>query len=851
MKILSRKFIFKYKEMHTMKAVVMAGGFGTRIQPLTNSRPKPMLPVINRPMMENTMLTLRDLGIKDFIILLYFKPEVIQNYFGDGSDFGMNITYVIPDNDYGTAGAVKLAQEHIGDDNFIIISGDLVTDFDFQKIFDYHKEKESKLTITLTSVENPLEFGVVIANDDGKIEKFLEKPSWGEVFSDTINTGIYIIEPEILDYIPKGDNFDFAKDLFPLLMSEGVELMAGNASGYWRDVGNPDSYREVHEDIMSDRVNFNMPGVMTKYPDGKLYSQESYSLNDGVEIIGKVVLGKNVTIGDRTKLKNVVIGDNVTIGEDSKVSNSVIWDDVDIAKSCKIDMGVICNDNHIDKNCKMTAGVILAEGCEVGELVSVEKDITIWPNKKIESASIVSSNVILGSKYKNSIFENGTVVGKTNVELSCEMSTKLAEAFGSQLAVGSTVLIGRDDHKGSRMLKRAFVGGMLAAGVNVIDVLTIPSSILRFKLANNSDYTAGVYFRQDREDTTTTVITIFNDEALRINSELAKKIEKAYFKDSFRRVDFSQIGEIVENYNFINDINYENVIIDKFETRLFKCVDCRVAVDTMHGLSSEILPKILNKLRIDNIILNNYRDDHQLANFNTLVEKSSKDMENIVSGLGLDIGFLIYPYGQRLDMVCDDGKILSMQSALQVVLALMNKDSSEDDKKKVFLPTWAPDIIEYDNLEIERGKYADFTKEQLMQYDLIATVDGNFSFTEFSVYRDSTYATIKILEMVIKHTVKLSDLVANVDNFYYHQTKIECKQALKGKMMRKFLEDAKEQRSSSADGVKIWVDDKDWILMIPDQYTDHLNISIQAVNEYKGESILAEYTHKIKEWSRN
>jgi mannose-1-phosphate guanylyltransferase/phosphomannomutase len=183
-----------------MKAVVMAGGFGTRIQPLTNSRPKPMLPVVNRPMMENTMITLRDLGIKDFIVLLYFKPEVIQDYFGDGSKFGMNITYVIPDDDYGTAGAVKLAQEHIGDDNFIIISGDLVTDFDFQKIFDYHKQKKSKLTITLTSVENPLEFGVVIANKEGKIEKFLEKPSWGEVFSDTINTGIYVIEPEILDH---------------------------------------------------------------------------------------------------------------------------------------------------------------------------------------------------------------------------------------------------------------------------------------------------------------------------------------------------------------------------------------------------------------------------------------------------------------------------------------------------------------------------------------------------------------------------------------------------------------------------------------------------------------------------
>ena len=833
-----------------MKAVVMAGGFGTRIQPLTNSRPKPMLPVVNRPMMENTMITLRDLGIKDFIVLLYFKPEVIQDYFGDGSKFGMNITYVIPDDDYGTAGAVKLAQEHIGDDNFIIISGDLVTDFDFKKIFEYHAHKESKLTITLTSVENPLEFGVVIANEEGKIEKFLEKPSWGEVFSDTINTGIYIIEPEILDYIPKGENFDFAKDLFPLLMEEGVELMAGNAQGYWRDVGNPDSYREAHEDIMSGRVNFKMPGEPHTYPDGLLHSVESYTLEEGVEIIGNVVLGSNVTIGKRTKLKNVVIGDNVSIGEDGKISNSVIWENVEIGKGCKIDMAVICNNNVIGKNVKMTAGIILAEGCEIGELVTVEKDVTIWPDKKIEPASIVSSNVILGSKYKNSIFENGNVVGKSNVELTCEMSSKLAEAFGAQTPVGSTVVIGRDHHKSSRMLKRAFVGGMLAAGVNVIDLKSVPSSVLRYNLSNRSEMVAGIYFRQDRDDTTTTVITFYNDEALRINSDLAKKIEKAYFKETFRRVDFSQIGHVTESERHEECMNYIDAMVNSFQKRLFSCVDCRVAVDMMHGLGSDVLPTLLKDLAIDNVIFNNYHDAHRLANFKSLVKRSTEDIENIVKALKLDAGFLVYPFGQRLDMVCDNGKMLSMQSALQVVLTLLNMEGSPENKKRVFLPTWAPDIIKYDNLEIERGKYANFTVKHLKQYDLIATVDGNFAFTEFSVYRDSMYATIKILEMIVKHEVKLSDLVKDVEEFYYHQTQISCTQALKGKMMRKFLEDAKGKKSSSTDGVKIWLDETDWILMIPDQYGDHLNLFIQAKDEANGKEIIQEYEEKINSWAK-
>ena len=834
-----------------MKAVVMAGGFGSRIQPLTNSRPKPMLPVVNRPMMENTMMTLKDLGIKDFIVLLYFKPEVIQDYFGDGSEFGMNITYVVPDDDYGTAGAVKLAQDLIGDDNFIIISGDLVTDFDFQKIFDYHEQKKSKLTITLTPVENPLEFGVVIANNEGKIEKFLEKPSWGEVFSDTINTGIYIIEPEILDYIPKGEDFDFAKDLFPLLMEEGVELIAGNAQGYWRDVGNPDSYREVHEDIMSGRVEFNMPGNMVKYPDGELYSTESYKLDESVEIIGKVVLGQNVTIGKRSKLKNVVISDNGEIGEDTKISNSVIWENVSIGKGTKVDNGVICNNNIIGKNTKMTAGIILAEGCEIGELVTVEKDVTIWPDKKIESASIVSSNVILGNKYKNSIFENGMVIGKSNVEFSCEMSSKLAEAFGVQLPVGSTVLVARDHHKSSRMLKRAFVGGMLAAGINVVDLKSMPSSVMRFDLASHPDYIAGVFFRQVRDDTSSTVVTFYNDEALRINNDLAKKIEKAFFKETFRRVDFSDIGRVTESHRIEECGDYKKAMEESFQKRLFSCVDCRIAVDMMHGSASEVFPHVLNDLKIDNVIFNGFYDAQRLSNFKSLHKHSVDDMERIVKSLELDAGFLLYPFGQRLEIVCDKGTLLSKQDSLLVVLALMDIDAAAQGlKKRIFLPTWAPDMVTFEHLDVEYGKYADFTAEQLKQYDLIATADGNFAFTEFSLYRDSMYAALKILEMVVKYELKLSDLVSRTENFYHTHAAIECAQSLKGKMMRKFLEDARDKRSSSADGVKIWLNETDWILMIPDQYSDHLNLYIQAVNETVGQEIYDQYKAKIENWAK-
>ncbi|MEA3522631.1 MAG: sugar phosphate nucleotidyltransferase [Campylobacterota bacterium] len=832
-----------------MKAVVMAGGFGTRIQPLTNSRPKPMLPIVNRPMMEHTMMTLKDLGITEFIILLYFKPEIIQDYFGDGSDFGIKISYVIPDDDYGTAGAVKLGQELIGDDNFIIISGDLVTDFDFQKLFDFHASKKAQLSIGLTSVDNPLQFGVVIANEDDVIEKFLEKPSWGEVFSDTINTGIYIIEPEILDFIPKGEDFDFAKDLFPLLMEKEIPLMAHSLEGYWRDVGNPESYREVFEDILGDKLNFTIPGQTQNYPDGTLYSDVPYDLDKSIEIIGNVVLGKNVTIENGVKLNNVVIGDNVSIASGSNLRNTVFWEEIKIGKNTRLDNSIICNNNIIDKNVTAKAGLILAQGCEVGELVTFEQDVVIWPDKNIEAASIVSNNLVWGNRYKNSIFENGTVTGKSNVELSCEMVTKLAEAFAAQLPIGSKVIVGRDHDKSSRMLKRAFLGGLLSAGVNVIDLKSTPPSVLRYTLAHDNSLVAGAHFKQDLVDPTSSQITLFNEEAIRIDSNSSKGVEKAFFIEKFRRVDYSQVGEIRETLHHRECQNYKTAVERSIDQGIMKCGSFNVAVDLMHGSTADIFPIMLNDLGVENIVLNAYHDAKKLFNIVNLEKRSETNISAIVKSLNLDMGLMIYPNAQRLSIVTDEGEVLDKITGLFTILHLLNLDA-KDEKKKVFLPTWAPDIFHFENLEIERGKYSNFTTKKLKEYALIATVDGNFAFTEFGVTRDAMYASLKIMELVSCHGVKLSDLSKGIENFDYRSIQVECTQALKGKMMRKFLEDAKGKKSSSADGVKIWENETDWVLMIPDQYSDYLNLYIQAKDEAHGEAIFKNYSAKIAQWSQ-
>jgi len=241
------------------KAVIMAGGFGTRLRPLTVDLPKPMVPVANVPMMEHIVNLLRHYGFTQLMSLLYFFPEKITTYFGNGARFGVSMDYMMAEADYGTAGSVRNAYQFL-DQRFLVISGDVLCDFDLERAWRYHQEKQADATIVLTRVDNPLPFGIVMLDDDGRIVRFLEKPSWGEVFSDTINTGIYILEPHVLELIPYQREFDFSKDLYPLMLRKGMRLYGYIAEGYWQDIGNLSQYQQAHRDVLQREVRIDIPG---------------------------------------------------------------------------------------------------------------------------------------------------------------------------------------------------------------------------------------------------------------------------------------------------------------------------------------------------------------------------------------------------------------------------------------------------------------------------------------------------------------------------------------------------------------------------------------------------------------
>src|ERR687886_1457278 len=236
-----------------MKAVVMAGGEGSRLRPLTSGRPKPLVPVAGRPIMEHVLLLLRRHHVRDVVATIQYLGASIRNYFGDGSDSGVALSYSVEDSPLGTAGSVKLAEQQLRD-TFLVISGDALTDVDLDAAVSFHRKRKAMATIVLKPVPNPLEYGVVVVDDAGAVRRFLEKPSWGEVFSDLANTGIYILEPAVFDYFRAGEVKDWSGDVFPQLLREGEPIYGWIADGYWEDVGNHAAYMKANFDCLEGRV---------------------------------------------------------------------------------------------------------------------------------------------------------------------------------------------------------------------------------------------------------------------------------------------------------------------------------------------------------------------------------------------------------------------------------------------------------------------------------------------------------------------------------------------------------------------------------------------------------------------
>jgi len=476
-----------------MKAVIMAGGFGTRLRPLTANLPKPMVPLAGLPVMEHIIILLKKHKITDITAILYFQSQQIKSYFGNGKKWGVKIEYITAEADYGTAGSVKNAERYI-DDRFIIISGDVVTDFDISKAIDFHNSKKAEATIVLTRVEDPVSYGIVITSKSGKITRFLEKPSWGKVFSDTVNTGIYILEPGVLKMIPPKTDFDFSKNLFPYMLARKKKLYGYIASGYWKDIGNIEEYFLAHQDVLEGKVGIDIPGKKTVTNGNVLYVGNNTMISHTADFSGNIVIGDNVKIGPRAKIYNSVIGSKSVVGRDVNINRVVGWDKVSIGPQAEITESILCNESYVGEEAAIDEECILSDGARVGERAHIKRNVKIWPYKEVDAGATLSSSLIWGERWSRELFSDAKISGIGNAEITPEFATKVGAAYGALLGPGSSAAICRGASNASRMIYRAVISGLLSAGVNIADLQAAPIPVLR-QVLKSGRYSGGINVR--------------------------------------------------------------------------------------------------------------------------------------------------------------------------------------------------------------------------------------------------------------------------------------------------------------------------------------------------------------------
>jgi mannose-1-phosphate guanylyltransferase/phosphomannomutase len=822
-----------------MKAVVMAGGAGSRLRPLTINYPKPMVPMVNKPVIAHILDLLKRHGILDVVITLQYMAEDIQDYFGDGQHLGMRIVYSIEETPLGTAGSVKQAQKYL-DETFIVISGDAVTDIDLGAVIAYHQAQKALATITLYHVNNPLEYGVVIVDERGRIQQFLEKPSWGEVISDTVNTGIYVLEPKVLDYFEPGISFDFSKDLFPILLKNGDPLYGYIAQGYWCDVGNIAEYMRASNDLLEGRVQV--------APIGRQLAGSVW-VGDGVEIAPDAQLYGAVYLGTGVKIKKgVIIYGPTVILDYSVVDNYAHLDRSIVWRNCYIGEGVELRGAIIGRQCSLKSkvvifeGAVVGDGSVVGEGAVIHPGVKIWPQKEVEAGATVKTSIIWGAQGRRVLFGRYGVTGLVNVDLTPEFAARLGAAFAATLPKGATVVINRDPHRSPRMLKRATISGLPSAGVNVLDVRSVPIPVARF-YTRISGAVGGVHVRLSPYDSRVVDIKFFDEKGQDLSKDAERNIERVFFREDFRRVYLDEIGTISYAEGVVEQ--YTEAFLKAVNVAAIRAANPYIVVDFANAPTAQILAPLLNRLNCRLVALNAALDETKMSIPPEEFQRSLNQLARICGVLGAALGVRLDVGGERVFMVDDQGNRVPGTSLLAAMAIMALKAQGGGT---IAVPVTMPQIFE--QIAVQYGGKILRTKvnpEALMQAanrpEVIMAGDGNGSFIWPALHPvvDGLMTVAKTLEFLTTQQTTLSQAVAAVPAYYTAQGQVNCPWEHKGTVMRLLNQQYKGRLGEQIDGIKIVLGENEWVLVLPDADHPLFHIYAEARSQAQAEDLVAKY----------
>ena len=817
-----------------MKAVVMAGGEGSRLRPLTSQYPKPLVPVAGTPVVEHILRLLRDHGITKVILTLQYLGAEIRNRLGDGSDLDMEIEYVVEDRPLGTAGSVRNAA-HLLDDTFLVISGDALTDIDLTWVIEEHRRHQSHASIVLKSVPNPLEYGVVVTEPDGRVRRFLEKPSWGEVFSDHANTGIYVIEPTVFEHIKPDTSVDWAQDVFPRMLRRKEPLFGIVAAGYWCDIGSIQSYMQANWDALEGHVRCHIPGRR----EGNVWIGEGVEFGIGVQLEGPAFIGDEVKLKAGAFINGHAVIDKYSIIDDNaKVSNTVIWPHSYIGENCRLRQSIVCRNVTIKNGSLLEENTVIGDDCVIGRGSRIRSGVKIWPHKEVEPGSTVNESVIWAGEWRRGLFSSYGMGGLINVELTPEFCARLGAAFAATLPRNATIAVARDHARSSRMIKRALVSGLISAGARVRDLNEVPVPVTQFA-TRGGRCDAGVHVLVSPLDQRSADIRFFDADGLQIDKRAERKFENLFFREDFRRAAFYEMGEIERHLPLPE---YTQHLLGSVDAEAIRAAKFRVLIDYDYSQASTVLPAILNELGITAIPLNaglNEQPHHR-----TVPEETALISRTVHA----DAGCMISPTGERIIVIDDEGTVMTAYETFGILISWWMKTHPGIVLAPATTPQWIASYIEESG-----GTFTPTPGEASLVLRasvgpttcLAADGEGGFIWPYFFGAYDAMYTMVKLLELRAVHQTPLSEMRRRLPVAPYITATEFCPWEAKGKVMRRLLQEHEGRELDLVDGLKVFVDGG-FVLVRPDPDEPAYHVVASVQDEAVGRKLVNEYLERVR-----
>jgi mannose-1-phosphate guanylyltransferase/phosphomannomutase len=828
-----------------VKAVVMAGGEGSRLRPMTANQPKPLLPVANRPLMEHVLRLLRRHGFSETVVTVQFLASLVRTYFGDGEDLDMALRYATEETPLGTAGSVKNAQEALSDDTFLVISGDALTDIDLTALVAAHREKGSLVTVCLARRPDPLEFGIVITDDDARIERFLEKPTWGQVFSDTVNTGIYVVEPEVLDRVPAGEPVDWAADVFPQLLADGAPVHGYVATGYWEDVGTHDSYRRAHADVLNREVEveidgFEMaPGVFLAEgaevdPDADLAAPclvgRYAKVEAGARIGPLTVLGSNVVVKGGAELERTVVHDNAFVGPHTSLRGCVVGKNSDVMRAVRVEEAAVIGDE-----------------CVVEEEAYLSSGVKVYPFKTIEAGAVVHTSVIWESRGSSSLFGPRGVSGLVNVEMTPEYVVRLASAYAATVDKGRAVITARDASRAARALERAVLAALTASAVDVHDLDVTPLPVARFTTATG-DAVGGVVLRTTPGDAQSIDIVFLDRTGADLSPAAQRKVERVFSRQEFRRAFPGEIGELTHPARTTE--TYTRELLSAVDVSGIDDAGLKVVLDTAGGAAALVLPSLLGRLGVDVLTVDNRLSETSAEGSLAEHLRQIERLGDLVSSARAAFGVRFDAVGERMSIVDERGRLVSDERALLVVLDLV---AAERHHGLVALPITTTRVAE----QVTRFHGTGIAWTSTSAHDLTAAATradvlfagdgrGGFVVPEFSPAIDAIAAFVRLLGLVARTRLTLSQIDGRIPQAHVVRRTVPTPWAVKGQVMRHVLEAADGRQLDTTDGVRVVEAGGSWALVLPDPTHAVTHVWAEAGTAAAATALLAEWADVVE-----